>query len=420
MRQSYKFIKTASSELQFKINQSIIFNYIRENAPISRAKISKDLKISAPAVSRVIEKLIENNYVFETEKVETKSGKRPTLIALNEDRGLVLGVDLGGEQIKLSLMNYSGKIIKKYFGSQIIDDVKIVKDLENEINKILEDCKKDKQYFSNPLDIQSICIAIPADVDPVTGAVTAAPLYGSWKSINFKEILESKFNIPVFIENNVNLAAWGEKNFGRGRGYSNEIYLEISNGVAAGIIIDNVLLRGENGYAGEIGFTIINTENLGFKVQNKGFLEKFASITSIRNKALKAISDGEKTLILDLAENDINKINSSLVCEAAIKGDNLAKQIIENVVKFLSIAIINLILIIDPKIIILGGYIYDLPYKNELFADPIKNIIKQSIPFKIPDIEFSILGDDAALLGACYMAIDSLLTSKFPFRIGNN
>ena len=270
MRQSFKFVKTASSELQFKINQSIIFNYIRENAPISRAKISKDLKISAPAVSRVIEKLIENNYVFETEKIETKSGKRPTLIALNEDRGFVLGIDLGGERIRMSLMNYSGKIVKKYIGPEINDNINIEQNLEIEIQKIFEDCKKNEWNYSNQLEVQSICIAIPADVDAVTGKITGAPLYGSWKNINLKESISSIFKVPVFIENNVNLAAWGEKNFGRGKGYANEVFLEISNGVAAGIIIDNVLLRGENGYAGEIGFTIINTENLGFKVKNKG------------------------------------------------------------------------------------------------------------------------------------------------------
>ncbi|MHB8277354.1 MAG: winged helix-turn-helix transcriptional regulator [Candidatus Humimicrobiaceae bacterium] len=108
MRQSFKFVKTASSELQFKINQSIIFNYLRENGPILRTKISRDLKISAPAVSRVVEKLIRDNYVLETRKLETKSGKRPTLFVLNKDKGFVLGIDLGGEKIRMSLMNYSG------------------------------------------------------------------------------------------------------------------------------------------------------------------------------------------------------------------------------------------------------------------------------------------------------------------------
>ncbi|MHB1254551.1 MAG: ROK family transcriptional regulator [Candidatus Humimicrobiaceae bacterium] len=417
MNQSFKFVKTASSELQFKINQSIIFNYLRENNPLSRAKISQDLKISAPAVSRVIEKLISDDYVLETKKQETKSGKRPTLLVLNNERGFVLGIDLGGEKIRMSLMNYSGVIVQKYLGPDILDSMDIEEVLNEEILKAFDDCRKNKLNYPSPPEIQSVCIAIPADVDPVSGRIISAPLYGSWRNINLKEKIGLKFNIPVFIENNVNLAAWGEKNYGRGKDFANIVFFEISNGIKAGIIIDNVLLKGENGYAGEIGFTISDTENLGFQIINKGFLEKFASVTSIKTKAVKSIKEGAKSLIMDLSGNDMDKINSSLVCEAAMKGDILAKEIIENVVKLLSIAMINLILIIDPRIIILGGYIFNLPYKNELFVNPIKNYIEKSIPFEKPDIELSELGDDATIMGSCFMAIESLLIGEFPYKI---
>ena len=95
----------------------------------------------------------------------------------------------------------------------------------------------------------------------------------------------------------------------------------------------------------------------------------------------------------------------------------IGKEIIENVVKLLSIAMINLILIIDPRIIILGGYIFNLPYKNELFVNPIKNYIEKSIPFEKPDIELSELGDDATIMGSCFMAIESLLIGEFPYKI---
>ncbi|MHB8277344.1 MAG: ROK family protein, partial [Candidatus Humimicrobiaceae bacterium] len=364
-----------------------------------------------------VEKLISDDYILETKKLETKSGKRPTLFALNKDKGFVLGIDLGGEKIRMSLMNYSGVIVKKYIGPEIMDSTDIELRINNEIMKALVDCKKNEWKYSNPLEIQSIYIAIPADVDPISGRITSAPLYGSWRDLNLKEKINSKFKIPVFIENNVNLAAWGEKNYGRGKDFANIVFLEISNGIAAGIIIDNVLHRGENGYAGEIGFTIINTENLGFKVINKGFLEKFASVTGIKNQILKAIREGKKTLTMDLAENDLNKIEPSLICKAALQGDELAIGIIENVVKFLSIAIINLILIINPKLIIIGGYILNLPGKNELFIDPIKNFIEKSIPFEIPNIELSVLDEDAAIIGSCFMAIESLLVEEFPYKI---
>ena len=417
MNQSFKFVRTASSELQFKINQSIIFNYLRSNGPISRAKISQDLKISAPAVSRVIEKLISENYILETEKQETKSGKRPTLLALNIEKGLVLGIDLGSEKIRMSLMDYGGNIVKKYSGPEISDNLDIEKILTQEIIKIIDDCKKNKLNYSNPPKIQSICIAIPADVDPASGKILSASLYGSWKNINLKENIGSMVDIPVFIENNVNLASWGEKNYGRGKNFSNIIFLEISNGIKAGIIIDNLLLKGENGYAGEIGFSIADTDNLGFKIVNKGFLEKFASITSLKYKAVRSIKGGAKSSILSLAGDDISRIDPAIVCEAALQGDKLAREIIENVVKLLSIAVINLILIMDPKIIILGGYIYNLPYNNELFVKPIKSYIAESIPFEIPDIELSELGDDATILGSCFMAVETLLAGEFPYKI---
>ncbi|GAH92125.1 unnamed protein product, partial [marine sediment metagenome] len=83
MKRSLKFLRTASAELQHKINISIIFNYIRENEPISRIKISNDLKISPSAVSRVIDKLIKGGYVVEADKLKTKGGKRPTLLKIN-------------------------------------------------------------------------------------------------------------------------------------------------------------------------------------------------------------------------------------------------------------------------------------------------------------------------------------------------
>lgn len=417
MMQSFKFVRTASSELQFKINESIIFNYLRTNDPISRAKISRDLKISAPAVSRVIEKLIKDEYVIETEKQETKSGKRPTLLAINNNRGFALGVDLGSEKLKMALMDYRGNIAKKYTGPEILDSMDIGKVLKKEIAKVFVDCKKNMPNNSSSSEIKSICIAFPADVDPVSGKIMSASLYSSWKNINLKEDINAAFGIPVFIENNANLAAWAEKNIGKGKDFSNIVFLEISNGIKAGIIIDNVLLKGENGYAGEIGFSIINTENLGFKIINKGFLEKYASVTAIKKIAIRSIQDGRSSLIIELSGNNIENIEPSIVCEAAMQGDSLAQEILEDAVKLLSIAVINLILILDPKIIILGGYIFDLPYKNELLIDPIKNYVKQTVPFNIPDIELSELGNDATLIGSCHMAMEALLIGEFPYKI---
>jgi len=415
MERSLKFLRTASAELQHKINISIIFNYIRENEPISRIKISNDLKISPSAVSRVVDKLIKDGYVVEADKLKTKGGKRPTLIRIKQDKGFVIGIDLGKEKFKLSLANFNGEIIEKYRGFKISNNKNIAEKIINEIKEILGRYHQyEKMRWGS---LKAICVGVPAVIDIDNGKIISAPLYGNWKDLNLKEILGSEFNIPVYIENDVNLSALGEKHYRKGKNFKDFIFVEISNGIGAGIVIDNHLFRGSIGSAGEVGFTIINVENLGFKVKNKGFLEKFASVESIKKKAIIEIRNGRKTIITEMVKNDIEKIESYMVCEAATRGDELANDIITEMVDFLSIGIINLILIQNPQIIVLGGDICNLPEVNRLFLEPIKEKIRDSMPFEIPKIELSLLGEDAGIVGASFQAIETLLMNKFPYKI---
>jgi len=415
MERSLKFLRTASAGLQYKINISIIFNYIRENEPISRIKISNDLKISPSAVSRVIDKLIKEEYIVEVGKLKTKGGKRPTLIRIKQDKGFVIGIDLGKEKFKIALANFNGEVIEKYKGFKILNNKNIAEKIINEIKEILgryhqyEKINKDK--------LKGICVGVPAVIDIDTGKIISAPLYGNWKGLNLKEILGSEFNTIVYVENDVNLSALGEKHYGQGKNFKDFIFVEISNGIGAGIVIDNHLFRGSLGSAGEVGFTIINADNLGFKVKNKGFLEKFASVESIKKKAIREIRKGRKTIITKMVKNDIEKIEPYMVCEAATRGDELANNIIKEMVNFLSIGIINLILIQNPQIIVLGGDICSLREVSRLFLEPIIEKIKSSIPFKIPEIKLSLLGEDAGVVGASFQAIESLLTNKFPYKI---
>jgi len=415
MERSLKFLRTASAELQYKINISIIFNYIRENEPISRIKISNDLKFSPSAVSRVIDKLIKDGYVIETDKLKTKSGKRPTLLKIKQDEGFVIGIDLGKEKFELALTNFKVEIIEKYRGFKISNDENIAEKIIDEIKKILSKYHQYKKINKDKL--KGICVGIPAAVDTDTGKIISAPLYGNWKGLNLKEILGSEFNTTIYVENDVNLSALGEKHYGEGKNFKDFIFVEISNGIGAGIVIDNHLFRGSLGTAGEVGFTIINVDNLGFKAKNKGFLEKFASVESIKKKAIGEIRNGRKTIITEMVKNNIEKIEPYMVCKAAISGDELANEIITEMVNFLSIGIINLILIQNPQIIVVGGDICNLPEVNRLFLEPIIEKIRSSIPFKIPTIKLSLLGEDAGVVGASFQAVESLLISKFPYKI---
>lgn len=410
----FKFTKAASPRLQNEINTSVIFNYLREKETISRIKVSKDLKISPPAVSRAIAKLIKEGYVRETKKEKTKKGKWPILLRLNEKKGYVIGIDLGKEKLKMALANYNCEIVKEHQGFKISNDSNVEDKLKEEIGYFIKKVTQNK-FIKNK--IEAIYIGIPAVVDIDSGKIIRAPLYNNWKNLNFKKILEDEFNIPVYVENDVKLSSLGEKNYGKGKNFRDIVFLEISNGIGAGIINDNKLLRGVHGSAGEIGFSIIGTENLGFRVKEKGLLERFASVEGLKKEAIKAIKNGVKTKITGTVNGDLEKIEPNLIFEAAIGNDKLAKSLIEEMTNSLSVGIINLILILDPQIIFLGGDITKLSYVDELFLKSIIKKVKSSIPFRIPKIELSSLGENAGIIGACYMAVESIISESFPYKI---
>ncbi len=404
----FKFTKTASAALQNKINNSVIFNYLRENGSISRMKISRDLKISPPVVSRAMVKLIQDGYVIETKKAKTKKGKWPMMLKVNKDKGFVLGIDLGKERFKMALANYNCQIVKKHKGFKIFDDANIAEKVASEMERFLA------QMNTRP---QAVYIGLPAAVDFENGDIIRAPLYGSWKNLNLKQALEDRFSFPVYIENDVKLSSLGEKNYGSGKDFSDMVFVEISNGIGAGIILDNNLLRGSHGSAGEIGFHIIGDANLGFKIKNKGFLEKFASVDGLKKQMVKAIREGKQSSVAEKAGGDLEKIDPNMICLAAAEGDQLAGNLIEKMNRFLAVSIINLILIIDPQIIFLGGDISRLPHAKQLFVKPIKSQIKNTLPFQLPQIKLPTLGEDAGIVGACYMAIESIIANHFPYKI---
>ena len=412
------FYETIGPRIQNVINESIIFNYLKENGPISRAKISRGLNISAPTVSKIIDNLIKNNFVIETEKAESSGGKRPTKLVFNKDIGFVLSIDLCKKRLIIAETDFEVNIINKHIGFKIIhtdEDIpdKIVKEIDFFIKKYdidLRSSYKDKSFMA-------ISAGVPANVDQGTGKITSAPLFKNWLNLNLRDYLEDRFGIPVYVENIVNLSAIGENYFGEGKKFSDLVFLEISNGIGAGIIIDNSLFRGSLSSAGEIGFTVARTEDLHFKYKIKGKLEKEISIENIERKAIEDIKEGKKTKITDFIEGNLSEVDFKIICKAAKHGDEYAKLIINKVVESISIVVINLILILNPQIIVIGGQICSAPYINDLIVGPVINIVKDIVPFKMPSIKLSKLGEDATVLGASFMAVDSILTNKFPYGI---
>ncbi|MBN2325112.1 MAG: ROK family transcriptional regulator [Spirochaetes bacterium] len=412
-----KISRAANANLQNKINMSVVFNYLREHEPTYRARISRDLNISAPAVSRIVDKLIEDGYVVETEKLKIHSGKRPTQLRINANKCNVIGVDLVKERIKIAISDFSGRIISTYQGCRISEGIDIGGALIDEIEKALARYRGERKIDTGTGDLKAIGVGVPAVIDIDTGWVTEAPLYDSLRGVNLRKILSERFDIPIFVENVVKLSALGEKHYGQGRNHTDIVFIEVSNGIGAGIIVDNHLIRGTNGSAGEIGLSIIGRDNLRYKTTSKGYLEKNASVEAIVEKARREVAGGDGSLLQEAACKDPSELTPSAVCRAANGGNETAKRIINGITESLSLVTVNLILILNPQIIVFGGDICSLPGVERLFLDPIREAVSESIPFCVPKITMSSLRENAGVVGASFLAIESLLLGEFPYAI---
>ena len=167
----------------------------------------------------------------------------------------VIGIDVGGTNIKFGLVSPSGKVVfRSRLGTDklMVNKNKLIKNIIKEIEIILEENSLTRK------DILGIGIGLPGLIDPKKGIVNFLPNIPGWKNVPLKTIMEKALKIPIFIENDVNLIALGEWKFGAGKGYKNLICMTLGTGVGSGLILNNQLYRGEGYVAGELGHMPLN------------------------------------------------------------------------------------------------------------------------------------------------------------------
>ncbi len=399
--------RTINANIQNEINTSIIFHYISAHDRTYRAKIAEDLGISAPAVSRVIESLVADDFVVESGVVPTSRGRKVSELRINTLRGYVLAIDMIKERTRMAICDFRGKIIDHSSGFKYSDSTQVETETILGIDEILK--RSDRR-------LQAIAVGIPAATSSTLYPRITTPLYPGLEGLNIAETLKTRYGVPVYVENVVKLSALAEMNYGAAQNCTDLVFVEVSNGIGAGIIVDGHVYRGANGASGELGFTLQAIESLGYRPANKGWLEDRASMEGMARRAAET-ARGSGSILLELCGGKPEQLTPFMVCEAALRRDDIAHRIVAETVESLSVGIINLILILNPQVVVLGGDLCRLPGLEEMFVAPLRENVLRSVPFSAPPIAVSALGEDAGILGASLLAIDSLLTSRFPYKL---
>ncbi len=314
------------------------------------------------------------------------------------DKKYAIGIDLGGTKILTGLVNKkNGEIIssvkkktKKDKGPQNIS-----KKITESIQELLEESKISKK------EISSVGIGAAGQVDRKKGILISAANLDCY-DLNLKEKIKDFIDLPVYVGNDVEIAAIGENTFGAAKGYKDVVCIFVGTGIGSAIIKDGKIIKGATGTAGEIGHTIVDLNGRPCGCGGHGCLEAYASRSAIEKRIEGALKKGRKSVILNYLENG-KSISSHMIHDAIIEGDELVTQCVDEAAEYLSGGVASVINFINPQLIILGGGLIEAV--DYFYNQVIKKAKAKSLPVPAESIVFkkAALGDFSGVIGAAFL-----------------
>jgi len=389
------------------LNRSLILNLIREKGPISRAEIAKITKLTPPTVSNLVKELLESHLVIESNLGESQGGRKPTMLVINAKEFYVIGIDVGTKSIKGVVSDLNANIVTKRSlpVSLPATNHSFVDLMKNCIRQLLEaDNIPLEKYIG-------IGVGMHGVVDVATGTSLFAPNL-QLRNLPLQDELEKEFNLPVKIENDARAMALGESWFGNGSGADHIVCVNVGSGVGAGVIINGKLFHGEHFISGEVGHMTIDINGPKCTCGNYGCLQTFTSGPAIAERIRREISLGKQSLVADMVNGDLDIIDGKMVYEAALKGDQISINALSEAGRYLGIGLTNIIHILNPKRIIVGGGVANA---NHFVLDSARETIQNrclSESAKQTEILLSKLGEDATAIGAVTLILQELFSSS--------
>ena len=309
-----------------------------------------------------------------------------------------IGLDVGGTTFKAGVVTEDGRIVHK--------DA-MPTGIERPYQEIIADmaalCKKVAEDAGIPMsEIKSIGVGVPGLFDNKTGMIPFCTNLG-WHDIPFVAEMKKHLDTPVYGDNDATVAGLAESVAGVSAGIRDCVFLTLGTGVGGGIIIDGKPYSGAHGCGSEIGHMMIKMGGELCTCGNYGCFERYASATAIIREARKAMAEHPESSMLAACGGDPEKLNAKIVIDAAKAGDETAKTVFDGYVHALAVGIINIINMLDPEVIVLGG---GVSAAGEILHDAVREAVKPMVFFKTMPyarIELAQLGNDAGIIGAAML-----------------
>jgi N-acetylglucosamine repressor len=356
---------------------------------ISRADIARISQLTRTTVSDIVSDLIREGLVSEIGIGHSQGGKNPILLSLVEDSRWLIALDLGQNQFRGAVVNLRGKIREVVTvpanDREGIEALNLVYEMLNWL--ISRTTQK----------LYGIGVGAPGLINTTEGMVVNA-VNLNWKNIPLTNLLQERYQLPVYILNDCQAAAIGEKNYGESvQPDKNMLLVNVHNGIGAGIIINGSIYQGDGGFAGEIGHIVVDWEGGELcRCGNRGCLETVASSQALIRQARKEIGNYPQSLI----PHDPQEITLDAIERAFNAGDTLATNLVLEAARYIGRSISTLVGVLNIQKIILTGNMtrFGTPWLDMIRAMMVNYSLE--LPLQNTTIEIGKLGENATILGA--------------------
>src|SRR4051794_9869271 len=381
-----------------ELGEQAVLETIFRQGPITRPEIATATNLSKPTVSAAVTRLEQGGLVRAVGRRAGQRGRKPLAYVVSAQAGFVVGADIGGSNLRVAAADLFGEPVCDLRQPTAKDGGRAVGvQILEMVTEVIDEAGA---KHGRPL---ALGISAPGIVDRASGRVTSLA-YNVAPEGGFDplEVIRDRFELPVLVDNNVNLAAVGEKWFGLARGASTVVFIAIGAGIGMGIIIDDELVRGAHGAAGEIGYLPLVGDPFNPRHRLHGGLEDEIGAAGI----VAAFKEGR-------GADDPELTSAQEVFDLAAAGNAAARSVVDHVAARLGTAIATVCAILDPELVVLGGGIGASP----LLLRPARGSAAALVPITAR-IETSLLGERAALQGAVAVALQAARTSLLAGALG--
>lgn len=305
------------------------------------------------------------------------------------------GVDLGGTNTKIGILNREGDILKS----------RIIKTLSAEgVDNTLERIWKTIQELAQELDInikniKGIGLGIPGPV--LEQSIVAFFANFPWeRNINIKEKLEKLTGIETKLDNDANIIALGEAKYGAAKGSKSSVTVALGTGIGGGIYIDGKLVSGAKGAGGEVGHMKIVKDGKLCGCGQRGCFEAYVSATGLIREAVSRLTVNKQNLLYKMIDGDLMKLEAKDIFDAAREGDAFSLDLVDYEAEYLALGIANILNIINPEVVVLGG---GVALAGDILLNPMREkMVKYTLPVTLEELQIvqGVLGNEAGIKGA--------------------